>query len=188
VTPFTEVVLKPLIVPLSGCRVVMCKLNTGRWRISPVIQSPFSRTKVCFEYPSLVSSRPKSRRWLSWLRDIPANEPLASQKISKTFLSVYTSAQDRTQYATDGFFLLGTGEHTTSMCTHKDRSRIIASVNMRSEPLLAVRYESQVYTAILSEQLSREERELKYTGEPHARVVLHVVCFSPGESLCFCQS
>jgi hypothetical protein len=34
-------------------------------------------------------------------------------------------------------------------------------VNVRSEPLLAVRYESQVYTAIWSEQLSREERELK---------------------------
>jgi hypothetical protein len=32
---------------------------------------------------------------------------------------------------------------------------------VRSKPLLAVRYESQVYTAIWSEQLSREERELK---------------------------
>jgi hypothetical protein len=36
-----------------------------------------------------------------------------------------------------------------------------AHVNVRSKPLLAVRYESQVYIAIWSEQLSREERELK---------------------------
>jgi hypothetical protein len=54
--------------------------------------------------------------------------------------------------------------------------------NMRNKPLLAVRYKSQVYTAILSEQLSREEKELKREkslntqGEPHVRVVLHVIC------------
>jgi hypothetical protein len=40
----------------------------------------------------------------------------------------------------------------------------VRSVNVRSKPLLAVRYENQVYTTIWSEQLSREERELKYTG------------------------
>lgn len=32
---------------------------------------------------------------------------------------------------------------------------------MRSEPLLAVRSESQVYIDILSKQLSKEEREFK---------------------------
>jgi hypothetical protein len=53
---------------------------------------------------------------------------------------------------------------------------------MGSDPLLAVKYESQVYTAIWSEQLSREERELKREkslntrGERHAHAVLHVIC------------
>jgi hypothetical protein len=32
---------------------------------------------------------------------------------------------------------------------------------VRNKPLLAVKYESQVYTTIWSEQLSREEREPK---------------------------
>jgi hypothetical protein len=32
---------------------------------------------------------------------------------------------------------------------------------MQSKPLLAVRYERQVYTAIWSEQLNKEGRELK---------------------------
>jgi hypothetical protein len=56
------------------------------------------------------------------------------------------------------------------------------TVNVRSKPLLAVRYESQVYTTIWSEQLSREERELKREkslntrGKRHARAVLHVIC------------
>jgi hypothetical protein len=43
-------------------------------------------------------------------------------------------------------------------------------VNVRSKPLLAVRYESQVYTAIWSEQLSREERELKREESLNTRV------------------
>jgi hypothetical protein len=48
--------------------------------------------------------------------------------------------------------------------------------------LLVVRYKSQVYITIWSEQLSKEEKELKrkeslnIRGEPHARVVLHVIC------------
>jgi hypothetical protein len=56
-------------------------------------------------------------------------------------------------------------------------------VNVQSKPLLAVKYESRVYTIILSEQLSREERELKREeslntrGEPHVRLVLYVICF-----------
>jgi hypothetical protein len=38
---------------------------------------------------------------------------------------------------------------------------------MRSKLLLPVRYKSQVYTAILSEQLNREERELKREKSLH---------------------
>jgi hypothetical protein len=55
-------------------------------------------------------------------------------------------------------------------------------VNVRSEPLLAVGYESQAHTAILSEQLSKEGREFKRgenlntRGVRHARAVLHVIC------------
>jgi hypothetical protein len=39
--------------------------------------------------------------------------------------------------------------------------RSLLYVNVRSKPILAVRYESQVYTAIWSEQLNREEKEIK---------------------------
>jgi hypothetical protein len=62
------------------------------------------------------------------------------------------------------------------------KKRFSCNINMRSKPLLAVRYESQVYTTIWSEQLSREERELKRDkslntrGKRHARAMLHVIC------------
>jgi hypothetical protein len=45
---------------------------------------------------------------------------------------------------------------------------------MRSKPLLAVRYESQVYTAILSEQLSREEKELKREKSLNIQIEVYV--------------
>jgi hypothetical protein len=48
----------------------------------------------------------------------------------------------------------------------------VSFVNVRSKPLLAVKYESQVYTAIWSEQLSREEKELKREKSLNTRVTV----------------
>jgi hypothetical protein len=49
---------------------------------------------------------------------------------------------------------------------------------MRSKLLFAIKYENQVYTIIWSEQLNKEERELKYTGEA-ARTCRATLDFPP---------